>query len=116
MNIKRQILLIKVIGLAVITLTVSASWAGDTFFTDCSARLLKVLQANQESQTVILSAPSGESATVAIGDVVGLERVIVWEIRTTVIVLHYESDNAEQVEKILIPVIQIGKGTLSVSE
>jgi len=78
--------------------------------------LLKVLEVDLAYQTAILEAPTGEKASLSIGDVVGIERAIVKEIRPMVIILHHDPDNNGQRANILIPVIRVGTSTASSTE
>ncbi|MFV9646016.1 MAG: hypothetical protein ACNYWU_09355 [Desulfobacterales bacterium] len=97
-----------VIGLLILILASSLSWAGNVVFTDYPARALKVLELNEEAQTVVLESPDGVTATLTVGDVVGQESAMIIEIKKLVIILEGTPDETGRTRKSCIPVIPIG--------
>ena len=101
-------LTVVVIGLVVLILASTLSWAGDVVFTNYPARALKVLELNEEAQTVVLESPDGVTATLTVGDVVGQESATIIEIKKLVIILEGTPDETGRTRKSCIPVIPIG--------
>lgn len=103
-------LIVVVIGLVVLILASTLSWAGDVVFTNYPARALKVLEVNEEAQTVVLESPDGVTATLTVRDVVGQESatiIEIKEIKKLMIILEGTPDETGRTRKSCIPVIPI---------
>lgn len=96
-----------VIGLLILILASSLSWAGNVVFPDYPTRVLKVLEVDEELQTVVLESPDGVTAALSVGDVVGQEHATIIEIKKFIIILEKNQDKTGRKKTIGIPVIQI---------
>jgi hypothetical protein len=75
------------ITLAVLILSSSLTWAGDSVFTEYPAGKLKIIEVYEGAQTVLLASPDGETATLTTGDIIGQEEATIVEIQKGGIVL-----------------------------
>ena len=96
------------IGLAVFIFSSSLAWSGISAFTDWSLNELNVVEVNPEAETVSLESPDGNTAVLALGDIVGKEGATIIEIRKLMIILEVPPDDFGRRSKRYIPVIRIG--------
>ena len=107
MTVKTTKKIIALIFHVFLILASTLSWAGDVFFSDYPVRILKVLEVNEEAQTVVFESPDGITATLAVGDIVGQESTTIIEVKKLIIVVEQTSDETGETRKSGIPVIPI---------
>lgn len=95
------------ITFAAVILAFHPALAWNRTFTNYPVKDLKVIEVNVEEETAILQSPDGETATLTVGDVVGLEDYEIVKISKSIIKLEGPSDDSGRYKKSVIPVIPI---------
>jgi len=76
-------------------------------FTNVPVKELTVVEVNERTGTAILQSPCGETATLFVGDVIGLENSEVTAIRKKGVTLECQQNNPTRNRKAFIPAVQI---------
>lgn len=99
--------LIILIGLLVLISYYPPLYARELFFSDEAARSLAVVRVDADAETATIQSPTGETADLSVGDMIGKENFSIISIREFAIELESMPDGYGRKRKDCIPVMPI---------